>query len=298
MEPLPAEPYRSTPELSPGPEGPGRERWPPSVYVAAPGTGARASSPDREEVVRVVEEALAGVLTEAPEAGEAGAETVETPEGKPADAETEARLEPPDAAAEEEPVDAEPEPVAAPDEDEPADETTGKAPPETLSDLLRPRLATVEETGALDVGAVLGTPELIEEVAEALAAEAAQRQADVVLALESRGFLLGIPVARTLGLPFVAVWREGRCPGEPLTVSRETADGRIGLEILRDALAPGRNVFLVDATVSSGETLAAAAELTEMAEAEVVGIGVLAARAAGGYEETLEGYNLLSLVEL
>jgi adenine phosphoribosyltransferase len=86
---------------------------------------------------------------------------------------------------------------------------------------------------------------------------------DKVLGMESRGFILGAPVALTLGVGFVPVRKLGKLPRETHSVSYDLEYGRATLEIHRDAIAAGERVLLVDDVLATGGTLAATRRLVE-----------------------------------
>ena len=65
------------------------------------------------------------------------------------------------------------------------------------------------------------------------------READVVVAVESRGFLFGAPIAHRLGLPFVPVRKPGRLPAEHVSIDVTLEYGVDALEMHADALQPG-----------------------------------------------------------
>ncbi len=132
-------------------------------------------------------------------------------------------------------------------------------------------------------------------VVDALAACAPE--ADVIAAVDARGFLLGGGVARELGSGVVAVRKSGKLPPPVLsesytleygTATLEIPDGSIGLD--------GRSVLVVDDVLATGGTLDATARLVESAGARVVGVAVVLEIAALGGRERLRKYPLTSLV--
>jgi adenine phosphoribosyltransferase len=98
---------------------------------------------------------------------------------------------------------------------------------------------------------------------------------DVVVGIESRGFLFGVALANTLGCGFVPVRKPGKLPAATLNVSYELEYGRDSLEIHRDALKPGARVLIVDDLLATGGTAAATVELVEQAGGQVEAVTVL-----------------------
>jgi len=96
-----------------------------------------------------------------------------------------------------------------------------------------------------------------------------------VLGMESRGFILGAPVALALGVGFVPIRKVGKLPRETYRVSYALEYGEATLEIHRDAVEPGERVLLVDDVLATGGTLAATRELVEKCGGAVAGVAVL-----------------------
>jgi adenine phosphoribosyltransferase len=111
---------------------------------------------------------------------------------------------------------------------------------------------------------------------------------DKVIGMESRGFILGAPVALSLGVGFVPVRKAGKLPRPTYAVSYDLEYGQATLEIHRDAIAPGERVLLVDDVLATGGTVAATKELvatcggTTHAVAVLMEIGALPGRRAVG----------------
>jgi adenine phosphoribosyltransferase len=98
---------------------------------------------------------------------------------------------------------------------------------------------------------------------------------DKVLGMESRGFILGAPVALDLGVGFVPVRKAGKLPRATYAVSYALEYGEATLEVHQDALQPGDRVLLVDDVLATGGTARATVELAERCGAQVHGIAVL-----------------------
>lgn len=97
---------------------------------------------------------------------------------------------------------------------------------------------------------------------------------EVVVGIESRGFIFGTPVAHELGVGFVPVRKAGKLPGEVRGVDYELEYGSARLEI--QAIAPigaGTRVLLIDDLLATGGSAAAAIELIRGMGGEVVGAG-------------------------
>jgi adenine phosphoribosyltransferase len=126
-----------------------------------------------------------------------------------------------------------------------------------------------------DITPLLADPGLLRDVVRAMQAPFAQAEISHVVAMESRGFLFGVPMALTLGAAFVPVRKPGKLPWKTAREGYALEYGDDALEIHTDALTPGARVLLVDDVLATGGTAAAAARLVERQGGLVVGLSVL-----------------------
>jgi adenine phosphoribosyltransferase len=96
-----------------------------------------------------------------------------------------------------------------------------------------------------------------------------------VIGIESRGFLLGTPVALELGAGFIPIRKQGKLPADTHRENYELEYGSDVLEMHKDALCGGEKVLIVDDLIATGGTAAAAVRLARAAGAEVVGCSFL-----------------------
>ncbi len=126
-----------------------------------------------------------------------------------------------------------------------------------------------------DITPLLADPALLQDVVRAMQAPFALAEITHVVAMESRGFLFGVPMALSLGAAFVPVRKPGKLPWKTAREGYALEYGDDALEIHTDALTPGARVLLVDDVLATGGTAAAAARLVERQGALVVGLSVL-----------------------
>ncbi len=98
---------------------------------------------------------------------------------------------------------------------------------------------------------------------------------DRVLGIESRGFILGAPVALVLGAGFGLVRKAGKLPYESHTATYELEYGTDSVEMHVDTVAPGQRVLVVDDLIATGGTASAAVKLARQAGGEVAGCAFL-----------------------
>ena len=99
---------------------------------------------------------------------------------------------------------------------------------------------------------------------------------ECVVGIESRGFILATPMASEVGCGFVPVRKPGKLPAQTLKLEYDLEYGSDVVEIHADAIEPGQKVLVVDDVLATGGTMAAACQLLEQLEADIVGISVLA----------------------
>lgn len=98
-----------------------------------------------------------------------------------------------------------------------------------------------------------------------------QYQPDILVGIESRGFLVAAPLALKLGCGFVMVRKPGKLPGGTVEYSYELEYGTDALQIQDDAIHPGQRVVILDDLLATGGTLAATVDLCRKVGGDVVG---------------------------
>jgi adenine phosphoribosyltransferase len=97
-----------------------------------------------------------------------------------------------------------------------------------------------------------------------------QGSVDIVLGIESRGFIVGSALAYALGVGLAVVRKPGKLPAETFTASYELEYGTDALEIHRDAFGHPCRVLIIDDLLATGGTARAAIELVERLRGEVI----------------------------
>jgi len=92
---------------------------------------------------------------------------------------------------------------------------------------------------------------------------------DKIAAIESRGFIVGAPLAYLLGVGLVTVRKQGKLPAETIGHDYQLEYGSDRVEIHTDAITPGERILLVDDLIATGGTAEAAASLIRKAEGEI-----------------------------
>lgn len=114
-----------------------------------------------------------------------------------------------------------------------------------------------------DITTLLRDPDGFRTVIDQLAAPFAASGIDVVVGIESRGFILGGPVADRLGAGFCPIRKPGKLPAKTRRESFSLEYGTDAIEIHEDAISPGQTALIVDDVLATGGTAAAAASLVK-----------------------------------
>lgn len=127
-----------------------------------------------------------------------------------------------------------------------------------------------------DISPLLASPEAFSVAVEQLAVHAVELQVSALVAIESRGFIFGAPVAIRSGLPLALVRKPGKLPGVKERVEYGLEYGSDSLEIKIGALPAGARVAIIDDVLATGGTAAATVSLIQRAGASVGGCIFLA----------------------
>jgi adenine phosphoribosyltransferase len=135
---------------------------------------------------------------------------------------------------------------------------------ESLKSLIR-NVPDFPKPGILfyDITTLLRDPEGFKAAIESLAAPFAGAGIDIVVGIESRGFILGGAVADRLGAGFCPIRKPGKLPAKTLRESFSLEYGTDSIEIHADAIHPGQRVLVVDDVLATGGTARAAVSLVK-----------------------------------
>jgi adenine phosphoribosyltransferase len=147
-----------------------------------------------------------------------------------------------------------------------------------------------------DITTLLKDPVLFRRTVDLLAVLAGNRPVDKVVAIESRGFILGGVLASRLGAGFVPVRKPGKLPAKTLKASYELEYGTDSLEIHEDALVRGEHVLIVDDVIATGGTARAVGDLVDRLGATVAAYAFLVELSFLNGREKLAGREVLSLI--
>ena len=147
-----------------------------------------------------------------------------------------------------------------------------------------------------DIMPLLADPDALRQSIDLLGEWAEERQPDVVIGGEARGFFLGSAIAYKLGCGFVPARRPGKLPLETISAEYALEYGRNALELQADAFEGGTRVLIHDDVLATGGTSKAMADLVEQLGGEVVGIAFLIELDFLKGREKLSDYDVFSLI--
>ncbi len=147
-----------------------------------------------------------------------------------------------------------------------------------------------------DITTLLKDHAALKESVDQLVAHYQDVGIDVIVGMESRGFIFGMPVAYRMGTGFVPVRKPGKLPAATASESYALEYGTNTLEIHVDAIKKGQNVLIVDDLLATGGTAKATCNLVEKLGGNVVGLAFVIELNFLKGREKLQGYDVFSLL--
>src|SRR5881275_223358 len=148
-----------------------------------------------------------------------------------------------------------------------------------------------------DVMPLLADAEALHQTIEGLAEWGREKEPDLVLGAEARGFILGAAIAREIGCGFVAARRPGKLPPETVSATYALEYGSNALELHPEMIGRGARVLIHDDVLATGGTVEAIAGLVESLGGEVVGCAFIIELTFLEGRERLSKYDLHALIE-
>ena len=147
-----------------------------------------------------------------------------------------------------------------------------------------------------DITTLLRDAGAFKAVIDQMAAAVKDDQIDLVVGMESRGFIFAAPLADRLGAGFVPVRKLGKLPAETIEVEYALEYGTATLEIHRDAIAPGQRVLIVDDLLATGGTVLGTIELVRRLGGEIAGLSFMVELSALGGRGKLAEFAIHTLL--
>jgi adenine phosphoribosyltransferase len=148
-----------------------------------------------------------------------------------------------------------------------------------------------------DITTLLKQKKIFKKAIDLLAEHFKDKKIDYVVAVESRGFILGGALAYKLGAGFIPVRKKGKLPYKTVSTTYELEYGTDTLEMHQDALSKNAKVLILDDLLATGGTARAVAELVEKFRAKIIGIAFLIELVDLKGREKLKDYPVFSLIK-
>jgi adenine phosphoribosyltransferase len=148
-----------------------------------------------------------------------------------------------------------------------------------------------------DITTLLKNAKALREVMDLLAGKYTNQKIDLVLGVESRGFIFAPILAYQLGAGFVPVRKPGKLPAESLKVSYDLEYGKDALEIHKDAIQPQQRVLIVDDLLATGGTAAAVTQMVQQMGGQVVALAFLVELVFLNGRKKLSEFEVFSLLQ-
>jgi adenine phosphoribosyltransferase len=148
-----------------------------------------------------------------------------------------------------------------------------------------------------DVTTLLRDREGFRVTIDAMSKPYQNRGIDVVVGIESRGFILGAAVADRLGVGFIPVRKMGKLPAATIRASYDLEYGSDSLEMHRDAIEPGQRVLIVDDLLATGGTAKAAVGLVKELGGTVSGLAFLIELVELNGRAKLQGEDVMAVLK-
>jgi adenine phosphoribosyltransferase len=148
-----------------------------------------------------------------------------------------------------------------------------------------------------DITPLLLNPEAFEDAVKQTKQMLDGIEYDVIAAPESRGFIVGIPLAQAAGKGFIPARKAGKLPYKTVSQSYDLEYGSATIEIHADAIKPGQRVVIADDLLATGGTCSALCKLIEAQGGIVAGIVFLIELSFLGGRDVLMGYDVMSVLK-
>jgi len=147
-----------------------------------------------------------------------------------------------------------------------------------------------------DITPLMNDGEAYRYATDQIVSYAKEKEIDLIVGPEARGFIIGCPVAYSLGVGFAPVRKEGKLPRETIKVGYGLEYGKDVLTIHKDAIQPGQRVLITDDLLATGGTIEATIQLVEQLGGVVAGIAFLVELGYLEGRKKLNGYDILTLM--
>ncbi|MBK7130406.1 MAG: adenine phosphoribosyltransferase [Crocinitomicaceae bacterium] len=126
-----------------------------------------------------------------------------------------------------------------------------------------------------DITPLMADPGLCQQMVSQIITDFKGKKIDGIAGIESRGFLLGMPLAMALNVPFILVRKKGKLPYKTISHAYELEYGTAEIEMHVDSIQPGQQILIHDDLLATGGSASAAAELILKQNGKIAGFSFL-----------------------
>lgn len=148
-----------------------------------------------------------------------------------------------------------------------------------------------------DISTIMDNGEAYKYATDEIVKYAVQKNVDMIVGPEARGFIIGCPVAYAMGKGFAPVRKEGKLPREVIRAEYDLEYGTNVLTMHKDSIKPGQRVLVVDDLLATGGTVEATIKLVEQMGGVVVGCAFLIELTYLDGRDKLKGYDICTLMQ-
>lgn len=148
-----------------------------------------------------------------------------------------------------------------------------------------------------DISPLMADGQAYEYATQQIVEYAKDKDVEMIVGPEARGFIVGCPVAYAMGIGFSPARKKGKLPRETVEVNYGLEYGEDTLQLHKDAIKPGQRVLVVDDLLATGGTLAATIELIEKLGGVVVGTAFIIELEELRGRDKIEGYDIFTLLK-
>ena len=148
-----------------------------------------------------------------------------------------------------------------------------------------------------DITTLMDNGEAYKYATDQIVQFAKEKEIDVVVGPEARGFIIGCPVSYALGVGFAPVRKEGKLPREVIKYEYDLEYGSNVLTMHKDAIKPGQRVLITDDLLATGGTIEASIKLVEKLGGVVAGIAFLINLKYLNGMDKLKDYDVITLMD-
>lgn len=148
-----------------------------------------------------------------------------------------------------------------------------------------------------DITTLMDKGDVFKSAIDEIVEYAKEKEIDIVVGPEARGFIVGCPVAYALEVGFAPVRKDGKLPREVIKVDYGLEYGKDILTMHKDAIKPGQRVLITDDLLATGGTIEATIQLVEELGGVVAGCAFLIELSYLNGRKKLKGYDVLTLMQ-